>query len=226
MRSTLLEQQWALYDAGDYEQVLSETRELLQRLPLEERRDAHRLLGLARYRQNQYLEAVHWFREACEGSEVADDWCRLCQAAVMHGDAQLAVDAFEQVRFCHQASRYGQRPGLYMHIYWYASTLCDAEQYGPIPALLDELAQAYRRLRQTDTVFLFAQGMPFLSSVLSLALQCFRAQDSHAQGVAWLEALAKGLDEAGQRQVGEAMRDLVHKDGRRERVGSEVKRET
>lgn len=218
MRSTLLEKQWALFDAGDYGQAFDQTRALLVRLPPAERRDAHRLLGLARYRQGQYLEAVHWFREACEGSDVADDWCRLAMAATLKGDAELAAAAFEQVRFCHEASRHSQHPGLYLHVYWYASTLCDAGQQATVPPLLDELAQAYRRLHQTDSVFLFAQGMPFLSSVLSLARQCFREQDSHAAGVAWLEALAKGLDEAGQRQVGAAMDDLVHKDGTREHV--------
>lgn len=216
MRSTLLEKQWALFDEGDYVRAFEQTRALLVRLPLADRRDAHRLMGLARYQRGQYLEAVHWFREACEGSDVADDWCRLALAATMKGDAELAAAAFEQVRFCHQVSRYSQHPGLYLHVYWYAGALCDTGQYAATGPLLDELAQTYRRLRQTDSVVLFAQGLPFLSSVLSLALQCFRTQESHAAGVAWLEALAKGLDEEGQRQVGLAMRDLVHKDGTRE----------
>jgi hypothetical protein len=218
MRSPLLEKQWALFDAQEYDRAFEQTRALLVRLPLAERRDAHRLLGLTRYIRSQYVEAVHWFREVCEGSDVADDWCRLALAATMAGKDELAAEAFEQVRFCHQASRYGQRPGLYLHIYWYATALSDVGQCAAAAPLLDELAQAYRRLRQADTVFLLAQGMPFLSSVLSLALECFRTQESHAAGVAWLEALARGLDEAGQRQVGQAMRDLVQKDGTREHV--------
>jgi tetratricopeptide (TPR) repeat protein len=218
MRSRMLEKQWALYDAGEYRRAYEQTRALLVRLPLAERPDAYRLLGLARYHADQYLEAVHWFREACEGSDVADDWCRLAMAAAMRGDLKLAAEAFEQVRFCHEASRYGQSPGLYVHLYWYASALSDAGQQAVVAPLLDELAQAYRRMRQTDTVFLLARGMPFLSSVLSLALQHFRIQESHAAGVAWLEALAKGLDEAGQRQVGLAMHDLVQKDGARREV--------
>jgi hypothetical protein len=218
MRSPLLEKQWTLFDAGDHDQAFEQTRALLVRLPLDQRRDAHRLLGLTRYMRSQYVEALHWFREAAEGSDLADDWCRLALAATMAGKRDVAAAAFDQARFCHQASRYGQHPGLYLHIYWYATALYDTSQYAAAAPLLDELAQAYRRLRQTDTVFLFAQGMPFLSSVLSLALECFRNQENHAAGVKWLEELAKGLDEAGQRQVGEAMRDLVQKDGVRERV--------
>ena len=215
MRSTLLETQWALFDQGEYGQAYDQTHALVLRLPLAERRDAHRLLGMARWREGQYLEAVHWFREVCEGSDVADDWCHLAMVAVMNKDLPLAAEAMEQVRFCHAASRHSQRPGLYMHLYWYACTLLEGGQHAAVPPLLDELAQAYRWLRQTDSAFLFAQGMPFLSSVLTLALQCFRAQESHAAGVAWLEALATGLDGAGQRQVGEAMHDLVQKDGTR-----------
>jgi hypothetical protein len=218
MTSTLLDKQWALFDAGEYDQAFEQTRVLLVRLPLPERRDAHRLLGLTRWVRSEYVEAVHWFREVCEGSDVADDWCRLALAATMAHKEQLATSAFEQVRLCHQVSRYGQRPGLYVHVYWYATALCDAGQHAAVVPLLDELAQALRRLRQTDTVLLYAQGMPFLSSVLSLALECFRNQENHAAGVAWLEALAKELDEAGQRQVGEAMRDLVQKDGAREHL--------
>jgi hypothetical protein len=218
MHSTLLEKQWALFDAGEYDRALEQTRALLVRLPLAERRDAHRLLGLSRYVRNQYVEAVHWFREASEGSDAADDWCRLALAATMAHNDELAAAAFEQARFCHQASRYSQHPGLYLHVFWYASALCDAGQCAATGPLLDELAQAYRRLHQTDTLFLFAHGMPFLSSVLSLALECFRRQENHAAGVKWLEELAKGLDDAGQRQVGQAMRDLVQKDGARERA--------
>jgi tetratricopeptide (TPR) repeat protein len=214
----LLEKQWALFDAREYEQAFEETRALLMRLPLAERRDAHRLLGLSRYIRNQYVEALHWFREACEGSDIADDWCRLALAATMARKDEVAAPAFEQVRFCHQVSRYSQRPGLYLHVHWYATALCDVGQYATARPLLDELAQAYRRLQQTDTVFLFAQGMPFLSSVLSLALEFFRTQEKYAEGVAWLEALAKGLDEGGQRQVGQVIRDLVQKDGTREHV--------
>jgi tetratricopeptide (TPR) repeat protein len=218
MRSTLLEKQWALFDAGEHDRAFEQTRVLLVRLPPAERRDAYRLLGLSRYIRNRYAEAVHWFRELSEGSDVADDWCRLALAAAMAHKDQDAAAAFEQARFCHQVSRYSQRPGLYLHVFWYATALCEAGQYAATGPLLDELAQGYCRLRQTDMVFLFAQGMPFLSSVLSLALECFRNEENHAAGVTWLEALAKGLDEAGQRQVGEAMRDLVEKDGAREHV--------
>ena len=211
--------QWALFDGGDYRRAFDQTRMLLIRLPLADRCDAHRLLGLVRVHERQYLEALHWFREACEGSDLADDWCNLAVAAAMHGDLPLATAAFEQVRFCHQASRYSQRPGWYVHLFWYATALCDGGHFAGVSPLLDELAQAFRRLRQTDPIFLYAQGMPFLSSVLTLALQYFRAEDRHAAGVAWLEALAKGLDEPGQRQVGRAMHDLVRKDGAREHVG-------
>jgi hypothetical protein len=218
MRSPLLEKQWALFDAGDHDRAYQQARVLLVRLPLADRRDAHRLLGLVRYGRSQYVEAVHWFRELCEGSDVADDWCRLALAAVMAHKDKLATEAFEQVRLCHQASHYSERPGLYVHIYWYATALCDVGQYAAAGPLLDELAQAYRRLHQTETTFLFAQGMPFLSSVLSLALQCFRHQEDYVGGAAWLEKLGQGLDEAGQRQVGQALRDLVLKDGVREHV--------
>ncbi len=215
MPSTQLEKQWALFEAGDYERAAAETRELLVRLPGADKREAHRLLGRAYYELHDHREALDWLREAAAGSDLADDWCRLALAATMMDNDRVAAEAFEQARFCHQASRYLQSPGLFVHVYWYAAALSDREEYAPARLLLDELAQAYRRLHRTDTVFLYARGMPFLSSVLSLALQCFSAQKEHAAGVAWLEALAKGLDEAGQRQVGQAMRDLLRQDGMR-----------
>lgn len=211
-RSSLLEKQWALYEEGQYDDAFAQTREVLETLPLSERRDAYRLLGLARYGMGMYLEAVHWFRELCEGSDVADDWCRLAMAAVMRGDMHLAEESFEQVRLCHGASRHSQRPGLYLHLFWYASTLYEKGLYDAAQPLVDELAQAYRRLHRTDGGHLLAQGMPLLSSFLSLAVEVFRAQHRHAQGTAWLEELARGLDAAGQKQVGRAMRELAAPD--------------
>jgi hypothetical protein len=96
-----------------------------------------------------------------------------------------------------------------MHIYWCASIRCDLRQYAAVGSLLNELARTYRRVHQTDSVLLFSRGLPFLSSVLSLAVQCFSAEENYATGITWLEALAKGLDEPGQRQVAGALRELM-----------------
>lgn len=214
----MLEEQWDLFENGEYKRALEETRALLVRLSPVERRDAQRLVGRAYFELHDHRQALDWFREAADGSELADDWCRVALAATMMGNDKVASEAFEQVRLCHQASRYSQQPGLFVHVYWYAGALCAVKEYAAARLLLDELAQAFRRLHRTDTVFLYAHGMPFLSSVLSLALRCFRGQDAHAAGAAWLEELAGSLDEAGQRQVGQSLHDLVRKDGARARV--------
>jgi len=219
MRSAILDKQWALFDEGQYDEAFERTRAMLERLPPADRRAAWRLMGMARHAGRQYEDAVKWLHELCVGSDVADDWCRLALASTMAGQFESAATAFEQARFCHQASRHSQHPGLYLHIFWYAGALCDMGRYADVRPLLDELAQAYRRLHQTDGVFLFAQDMPFLASVLSLALQCFRREGSYVAGVTWLETLLKGLDAAGQRQVGLALNDLVQKDGTREHEG-------
>jgi hypothetical protein len=50
--------------------------------------------------------------------------------------------------------------------------------------------------------------LPFLSSFLDLAVRCFRALERRAEGIAWLEELARALDAAGQRQVGKAVGEL------------------
>jgi tetratricopeptide (TPR) repeat protein len=74
--------------------------------------------------------------------------------------------------------------------------------------LLDELAAVYRRLYLTDTTFLYARRMPFLSSFLTLVKRFFLLQGQLAEGVTWLQEFAQGLDRAGQDQVDFALQAL------------------
>ena len=87
--------------------------------------------------------------------------------------------------------------------------------------LLDELAAVYRRLYLTDTTFLYVRRMPFLSSFLTLAQRYFMLQGQLAEGVAWLQELAEGLDRAGQEQVELAVQALQWAGTERQREGGE-----
>lgn len=207
-RSPLLEKAWALFEQQRYDDAFEMAQALFSGLQGEDRRDAQRLMGLARYRQRQYEKAVFWLMEACKGSDQAQDWLNLAMAAVMDRKLELAEGAFEQARLCQQAAKYDQEPGWYVQLYWYASTLCDAGQWERALPLLDELAGAYKHLHQSDTVFLYARGLPFLSSFLNLAVRCFRALQRQGEGITWLEELAKALDASGKRQVARAVEEL------------------
>jgi hypothetical protein len=208
IRSARLQEQWALYDEQEYELAFEQARALLDQLQGSDLRDAYRLVGLACHRQEQYGQASFWLRRACQGSDQAGDWLNLAVSATMQGDMELSAQAFEQVRICQQAARYGQAPGFYLQLYWHACALCDKGEYEPLQDLLDELAQVYRRLHSTDSAFLFARGLPFLSSLLSLATRRFREQGESAAGVVWMQALGEALDDEGQRQVKESVQEL------------------
>ena len=209
VRSPQLRKQWELYEEQEYQRAFEEARALLVRLHGPDRRDAYRLVGLACHQQKQYSQATFWLRKACEGSDDAGDWLNLALAATMQGNHELGAEAFEQVRICQQVARYGQHPGFYLQLYWYACALYDKAAYERLQSLLDELADVYRRLHRTDTNFLYARRLPFLSSVLILAMRHFAEQEKRAEGVAWLHALGEKLDEEGQRQVNQAILDLM-----------------
>lgn len=208
-RSPLLRKAWTLFEQGQYEEAFEMAHARLSGLQGEDRRDAQRLMGLARYCQRQYEQAIFWLMEACKGSDYAGDWLNLALAATMDRKRELAEEAFEQARLCQQVAKYDQEPGWYVQLYWYACALCDAEQWEHALPLLDELAGAYKRLHQSDTVLLYARGLPFLSSFLTLAVRCFRALERQAEGIAWLEELAKALDTSGRHQVARAVGELT-----------------
>lgn len=207
-RSPLLQKAWTLFEQGQYEEALEIAHARLSGLQGEDRRDAQRLIGLARYHQRQYEKAVFWLTEACKGSDYAGDWLNLALAAIMDRKRELAEEAFEQAHLCQQAAKYDQEPGWYVQLYWYACALGDAGQWERVLPLLDELAAAYKRVHQSDAVLLYARGMPFLPSFLALAVRCFRALERQAEGIAWLEELSKALDASGQRLVGKAVGEL------------------
>ena len=218
-RSPQLARQWKLYDQDAHERALQQARALLPRLHGPERREAQRLIGLCHLRQNKGDEAVDWLKRACEGSDNSQLWLELALAALKAGDRELSEEAFEQVRLCQQVARYAQAPGFYLQLFWYAGSLLDPlprpksgdawarakldinRQRQQARQLLDELAAVYRRLYLTDTTFLYARRMPFLSSFLTLAKHYFLLQDQRDEGRAWLQELAQGLDRQGQEQV-------------------------
>ncbi len=212
-RSEALQRQWALYDNKQYEPAFAETLSLLEELSGADLRDAHRLLGLASLRQRQYPQASLWLKKACQGSDDSSDWLNLATSAALQGQREASLEAFEQVRFIQQAAKYKQGPGFYHQLLWYASALCDGGQHDLLRPLLDELAQAYRRIHDTDTTLLYVLNMPFLSSTLALALRHFDAAGKHPDGVAWLQALGEGLDDEGQQQVANAVTELLQSNG-------------
>ena len=207
-RSPQLEKQWALLDHQDYQSAVDETQALLGRLRGADQRDAYRLLAWARYHLHEFSQASFWFGRACQGSEDANDWLNLALAQVRDGDIAAAELSFEQVRLCQQVARFAQRPGFYLQLCWYASALCDARQPARVAPLLDELAEACRRLGSSDTTLLYCSGMPFLSSVLALAVRHFGQQGQRAEGAAWMQKLAAALDEGGRRRVQRAIEEL------------------
>ena len=208
IRSPRLRRQWTLYDDQEYQRAFDEAGELLVQLAAKDRRDAWRLLGLCCQRQKQYREAAEWFRRACEGSDEANDWLNVAVVYVQQGDKESAAEAFEQVRLCQQAARYTQLPSFHLQLYWYASALSDSGDHSPLPRLIEELAAAYRRLRRTDSAFLLARGMPFLSSFLALVVSHFDHEEKQEEGIVWLQALGQALDAAGQKQAAEAIEEL------------------
>ncbi len=212
-RSEVLERQWALYYDKEYALAFEETLAFVDKLQGSDLRDAQRLLGLACLRQQQYTQASLWFKKACQGSENAGDWLNLATSSALHSDMELSAQAFEQVRLIQQAARYHQGPGFYRQLFGYASALCEKGEYQHLQPLLDELAQAYHRVHSTDTAFLYVVGLPFLSSFLALAAHRFDKANEHAKGIRWLQALGKGLDEDGQRQVAKTARKLLERGG-------------
>lgn len=214
-RALQLQKQWALFDRQEFERAFAETHAVLSRLQGEDLRDAQRLMGLCCYLQQQYSVATFWFKKACQGSEQSSDWLNLALAATLHGDLELGAQAFEQARLCQQVARFRQVPGFYLQAFWYATALCDASPLYPnqnvyprVELLLNELAAVYKRLRCTDTAFVYSHELPFLVSFLELVVRCFRAQEKYAQGIAWLQELGDALDEEGKRQVSKAMAEL------------------
>ncbi|MBM4430945.1 MAG: hypothetical protein FJ026_11455 [Chloroflexi bacterium] len=208
MHSPRLANQWLLLEQHEYGQAFRETSALLDSLQGPDLRDAQRLLGWVCYRQQQYGQAILWFRKACQGSDESGDWLNLAVAAARQGNQELAEQAIEQVRLCQQAARYAQEPGLYPQLLAYARAQSQAGQHERVLALLEELAAAYRRVGSADTTLLYVLRLPFFSSFLELVVSHFRRQDKLAAGQDWLAALSPALDEEGRRRVTNALERL------------------
>lgn len=212
-RAHRLAEAWERLEEGSAAQAILLAGAAFPELDRDERREGWLLLGLANDAAGNPDEAVRCFRELCQGSERADDWCHLAVAAVRAGDRSLSQDAFEQVRLCHQVSRYVQRPGLFVHLYFYATALFNTGDRAGTRALLDEIGDGLRRLPNVDPALLVSRGMPTFAGVVDLAVRHFRAARTPDAGMSWLQALGEGLDGESQRLVARAMKELRETDG-------------
>jgi tetratricopeptide (TPR) repeat protein len=213
-RTVRLAEAWAHFDEDAFDKAITETRALWSELSAEGRHDGWLLLGLAHDATGDTAEALRCFRELCQGSENADDWCHLAVGALRAGDRELSSEALEQVRLCHQVSHYVQRPGLFLHLFFYATALLSTADREGTRALLDEIADGMRRLPSVEPALLLSRGMPTFPGLISLAVRHFRAAGTPDAGSSWLEALGEGLDPASQRQVAGAMKELRETDGK------------
>jgi|GEM_PF-3249439 len=212
--SPKLAEAWEHFDRGDHTGAVAEARIKWRALyPDDGASEGWLLLGLA-------LDAIEWYDEAvecltvlCKGSELADNWCHLAVATLHAGKRKLSEEAFEQVRLCHQVSRYAQRPGLFWHLFAYAHALLEAGDLPGTRALLDEIGDGMRRLPNVEPALLVARGMPTFPGLLELAVRYFRAACTPDAGTAWLQALGEGLDAESGRQVARAMKELRETDG-------------
>ena len=94
-----------------------------------------------------------------------------------------------------QAARFQQSPGFYRQLFWYAGALSAAGAHERLQPLLDELAQAYRRLGSSDTAHLHTLGLPFLSSFLDLVVRHEVGHGQHDAAADWLQDLGQALSE-------------------------------
>lgn len=213
-RSPQLAEAWEHYDDGEFAEAIAVVRVAWRTMfPDDGDAEGWLLLGLAFDAMGHKRDAVRCLRKLCQGSELADDWCHLAVAALHQGDRELSEDAFEQVRLCHQVSRYVQRPGLFCHLFAYAHAQCEAGDREATRALLDELGDGLRRLPNVEPALLVARGMPTFAGVLELAVQHFRAAGTPDAGTSWLQALGEGVDAESGRQVARAMKELRDTDG-------------
>lgn len=187
-----------------------------------EMRRAFRLVGLSFYNNQQFEEALTWFKKAAEQSNSNQDWFNLASTASQIDTTrykqeqrdypiQLAKYAFHQLELLHEASQFQLRPSFWQQCYYYIISLINGKHFNEALNQLNRMKQAYKRARFTDTSYLGEVGLPPFDNFLSLTFYLFKKLDRLNQGIEFLRQIKDYVDEAGKKTIDEVLRQYKGK---------------
>ncbi|HUT56498.1 MAG TPA: hypothetical protein VNA25_01335 [Phycisphaerae bacterium] len=199
---------WVAIGTEMYEQALRLAGQHVEAEDRELQHEAKKIIGIIKFRQRHYTEALGIFREIVPGSRNASDWFSLATAATMSGEIDLGAEAFAKALECPiEQDSVDRLPTLFMHLF-YASALRDMKEYSRALAQIEPIKQAYQQLKITDDTFVYIREVPMLPHTMRVAMDIFRGLGARFDWRSWIRGLSESIDDEGKMYLTNCIREL------------------
>lgn len=154
-------------------------------------------LALSYYHTENYEKSTELFREVCDNSQDPVMWFNLCTSAIMGNNERVGLDALDTaIRLNRETKTDGEgMPTPFMQLYA-TKALVDSGKYNLAFNQLNELAEVYGSLSNTESKFLYDKGVPAFDEFLKLGKAILPKQTVTATSD-WIEYTSSRLDEEG-----------------------------
>lgn len=181
-----------LFEAAKYEDVIAELQNV-------EDVDQSFLpkLALAYFHTENYEKSTAIYQEITKDSSDALDWFNYSLSNIMNHDDRQGLEALHQaIKLNTETETNGKGiPTPFMLLYA-AKAFLDAGSYNHAYNQLNELAEIYGSLSQTDDQFLYSKGVPLFDEFVKLAKKVLPKQQV-VNPKDWLPYASLRLDDRG-----------------------------
>lgn len=200
---SLTDKLWELLQNEKYEEVIPESKKLLEHKSAPIAKDANKLMGMALFRQAKYQEALPYFQKATEYNPEVNDWFNVVTSGTLSKNLEVGHNAFDKAVQLQLGSGDKEQPSIpFMRLY-YSCALRDIGEYDLALEQINELRQIYEQLKITDTTFVYIRGVPFLSHTMDVAVDVFNGLGTSFDAQEWIDSFSSKLDEEGQEYLNE-----------------------
>jgi Tfp pilus assembly protein PilF len=192
----------------EFEKVISEGEDLLDKVSDKQRKTLVQMLALANFHSKEYEKALPYFRQLIElDKNNPDSHFNICTCFILNKQPEQGLESLEEaINIYQEKGKKENMPIPYM-IFYTICALIDAEEYNLAFDQLNRLATVYKEMSITDTHFLYTRGYVPFHNLLEKVKDILIGQ-TKTDSIEWLTEFASHLDEDGQAQVEELIEDL------------------
>ncbi|MBA2613977.1 MAG: hypothetical protein H0U95_18585 [Bacteroidetes bacterium] len=204
---SLLEPAWKKFEKQDLDGTILLAEQFKEDANTSVKREANKLIALAKFRQLKFSEAEKIFNELAQGSENSDDWFNVVTSAALNKNVDLSKIAFDNAVHFYQIHQTKGNLGIPFMAFYYILALRDVKEYERAFEQFGLLRDIYASVSITDSHFLYIRGIPSFETAITEAKIIFENNPKESV-IALFTYLTKKVDEYGAKFIEEYMTTL------------------
>lgn len=181
---------------NEFDKAINELKPYLENSNPKIKSEANNLTGQCFLYQENYLQAVPFYKVACEFSKKSTYHFNLAVALTLSKSIKNIEDFYEKAIFL--IAKDSDSLSIYQMRFYFACALVDINEYVKALEQLNYVWEQYILFKITDHYFLYIRNMFSLEVFFEKAIPVLNKLSDQFDGLRWLEILKESVDKEGQ----------------------------